>query len=145
METNPEAGRRKAAYHQKRLVDRLGRDLGHQEIRLEDQNDSGMDRDHQDRRKGDNRQEESDPVGENLVVVVVVADAAGFVGRSRDGVETVVPKQVHRVSSDTCRSLIKEAVKRSSLRRKATEDIHTVLRSRWLKDLHPKMLHHRTS
>jgi hypothetical protein len=29
------------------------------------------------------------------------------------------------------------------LRRKATENIHTVLRSRWFNDLHPKILHHR--
>lgn len=125
--------------------DLLGRDQARQEIHLAGQIDSDMvHRGHRGRQVHQNvgtRLGETDHAeGSSGEAVVGVADLVMcFLGET----ETVVPIIHNRVSSGALTILNKGQLVCKGLRRKATENIHTVLRSRWFNDLHPKMLHHR--
>lgn len=94
---------------------------------------------HQGRREGNRL------AGTVLAVGSLVALVAGAVGLAvRPDVAGLAVPIAHQVSQKIMQKLNNRWLVFEVLRRKATEDIHTVLRSRWFYDLHPKILHHWT-
>jgi len=105
----------------------------HQGNHLVDQSDSGMGLPgHLDRRREDRHQAGFDHVGESSAVAAAAADAADPVKRHLDEAETAVPVARFRVSMYNFVGYVFKNVYELGLRRKATENIHMVLRSRWV-------------